>query len=156
VGRGILSAEYCVLVCNARLALGTNLLFYHLSAFAALSGSTCSEPSAKRGISRDTVETAFIVIQDASRGLIGTPPTALHLLKSATPRTTLARTRRWKSAAATPNSLFMHDKPSCMSIFLFSARAQDHVFEAVFCRHLFCLSPISLWQATLACESGLP
>jgi hypothetical protein len=107
VGTGILSAENCILACNARLALGTILLFYHLNAFAALSGSIWSKSSAKRGILRDPVETAFIVIQDASRGLIGTPPTVLHLLKSATPRARhLARTRRWKSVVAALTTLF--------------------------------------------------
>jgi hypothetical protein len=107
VGTGILSAETCILACNARLRLSTNILFYHLNAFATLSGMTCSKSSTKRGILRDPIETAFNVIQDASRGLIGTPPTALHLPKSAIPRARhLARTRRWKSVVAAPTSSF--------------------------------------------------
>lgn len=51
-------------------------------------------------------ETVFDDIQVASRGLTGTPATALHLLKSATPRARhLARTRRGEPATAAPTSL---------------------------------------------------
>jgi hypothetical protein len=74
VGTEILSAETCILACNARLSLSTNILFYHLNAFAVLSGSTCSKSSAKHRLHRADdeqchAETAFNDIQVASRGL---------------------------------------------------------------------------------------
>ena len=50
VSTGLLSAETCILARNARLRLGTDVLFYYFNAFAALSGSDCRKSPVGRDV----------------------------------------------------------------------------------------------------------